>query len=168
MKAPEPTAYAVCIASNVAMEQHHKQVRKYTGEPYWNHCKAVATTVEEWGGTENMICAAWLHDTVEDTGMTVERLQMLFGPGVANLVDELTDVYTHEEYPNLNRRERKKREAERLARCSLEARVIKLADLADNTSDIVKNDPKFAKTYLEEKAYVLAHIGESLDQWRNR
>jgi hypothetical protein len=40
MKAPEPTAYAVSIAANVAMEQHHKQVRKYTGEPYWNHCKA--------------------------------------------------------------------------------------------------------------------------------
>jgi hypothetical protein len=32
----------------------------------------------------------------------------------------------------------------------------------------VKNDPKFAKTYLEEKAYVLSRIGDSLDQWRNR
>jgi (p)ppGpp synthase/HD superfamily hydrolase len=54
-----------------------------------------------------MICAAWLHDTVEDTGMTVERLTMLFGPAVANLVGELTDVYTHEAYPHFNREKRK-------------------------------------------------------------
>ena len=43
-----------------------KQVRKYTGEPYWNHTDAVAEVVASVGGTEDMVMAAHLHDVLED------------------------------------------------------------------------------------------------------
>lgn len=160
------TPRLISVASNVAMEQHHGQVRKYTGEPYWNHCRAVADLVESWGGTLEMIAAAWLHDTLEDTEMTVERLREIFGPVVAGYVEELTDVYTHAAYPNLNRAQRKALESVRLGRASLEARVVKLADLTDNSSTIEAHDPGFAKTYLVEKAAVRAAMGDVLALWR--
>jgi hypothetical protein len=68
----------------------------------------------------------------------------------------------------MNRAERKDAEARRLGRVSLEARVIKLADINDNTSSIVAHDPNFAKVYLREKAFVLAMIGDPLTEFRNR
>jgi (p)ppGpp synthase/HD superfamily hydrolase len=162
------TPRIVAVASNVAMEAHHKQVRKYTGEPYWTHCLAVARQVEEWGGTPEMIAAAYLHDVLEDTDYPLTRLYEVFGSPVVNIVRELTDEYTKERYPTLNRAERKDAEARRLGRISLEARVVKLADINDNTSSIVAHDPNFARTYLREKAFVLAMIGDPLTEWRNK
>lgn len=115
-----------------------------------------------------MLCAALLHDTLEDTELTEAAIAQTFGPSVLELVLELTDEYTSENYPGLNREQRKQREAERLARCSLEARVIKLADMEVNTSSIVAHDPGFAKVYLAEKARVLDLIGDSLSEWNKR
>lgn len=162
------TPRRVAIAMNVSMSAHAGQVRKYTGDPYWRHCLAVYDLVKEWGGTEDMLCAALLHDTLEDTELTEAAIAQTFGPSVLELVLELTDEYTSENYPGLNREQRKQREAERLARCSLEARVIKLADMEDNTSSIVAHDPGFAKVYLAEKARVLDLIGDSLSEWNKR
>jgi (p)ppGpp synthase/HD superfamily hydrolase len=162
------TPRIVALASNVAMEAHHKQVRKYTGAPYWTHCLAVATQVELWGGTPEMIAAAYLHDVLEDTDYPLTRLYEVFGSPVVNLVRELTDEFTKDRYPAMNRAERKDAEARRLGRVSLEARVIKLADINDNTSSIVAHDPNFAKVYLREKAFVLAMIGDPLTEFRNR
>jgi (p)ppGpp synthase/HD superfamily hydrolase len=154
-------------AMNVSMEAHSGQVRKYTGEPYWNHCRAVAEQVAAWEGTLAMQCAAYLHDTLEDTDMSELRLKALFGYEVLNLVVELTDQYTPAMYPGHNRAARKLMEAARLGTCSLEARVIKLADIADNTKSIVAHDPGFATTYLAEKARLLSVIGDSRNQWRD-
>lgn len=155
-------------ALHFATIKHHGQIRKYTGAPYVSHCFAVAMQVLDWDGTEEMQAAAFLHDTLEDTKTTYAELLEQFGPAVANLVLELTDAYTAATHPHQNRAWRKKLEADRLWGCSLEARVIKLADMADNTSSIVKYDPSFAAVYLKEKAYVLERIGSSLDQWKER
>jgi len=56
-----------------------KQVRKYTGEPYINHPAAVVEIVRSVPHTEAMLCAAWLHDTVEDTNATT-TLSLLINP----------------------------------------------------------------------------------------
>lgn len=162
------TPHAVAIAMNMSMEAHHGQKRKYTGDPYWLHCLAVYDQVKEWGGTEAMLCAALLHDTLEDTDVSEARIYRAFGQTVLDLVLELTDEFTSEAYPAMNREARKRAEAIRISGISLEARVIKLADMADNTKSIVAHDPGFARVYLAEKARVLDLIGNSLDEWRTR
>lgn len=138
-----------------ARNAHNGQVRKYTGEPYIQHCRNVAKLVSGLGGSEQMIAAAYLHDTIEDCGVNVNDIRDEFGSVVLQLVIGLTDMYTKENYPDMNRELRKKNEAARYATESIEVQTIKLCDLIDNTSCIVKYDPEFAITYLREKADLL-------------
>ena len=133
-----------------ARQAHEGQQRKYTGEPYIEHPIRLAEMVREVPHTEAMICAAYLHDVVEDTPVTHSEIKQRFGAEVASLVHELTDEYMKENYPHLNRRERKKRETARQAGMSTEAKTIKLADVIDNTRDIIKNDRDFARRYIPE------------------
>lgn len=128
------------------------QKRKYTGEDYIVHPIAVSNLVKENGGTDEMIAAALLHDTVEDTNVTREQIAEEFGWKVFKLVVELTDVTKPEDG---NRATRKAIEAKRLGMASKEAQTIKLADLIDNTKTIFKYDPKFAKVYIQEKIALL-------------
>jgi len=148
-------------------EQHGEQVRKYTGEPYWHHLVSVAQIVSKYepDGIEIALC----HDLFEDTKCTKTCLyEHLTENGykhseaiiIRNCVVDLTDVFTTENYPKLNREERKKREAERLGTIYELSQSVKYADLTDNTSSIVKHDKGFAKKYLQEKIRIL-------DQMRN-
>jgi (p)ppGpp synthase/HD superfamily hydrolase len=138
-------------ATVFATQAHAGQKRKYTGDDYIVHPIAVAELVSLNGGDEDQIIAALLHDTVEDCDVTVEEIEQHFGMAVAALVEELTDVFTHEAYPDNNRAQRKAWETERLAKVSHAAKLIKLCDMIDNTSTIVEHDPGFAKVYLGEK-----------------
>ena len=71
----------------------HKGVRRNSGEPYILHPIAVARVVsEEIGLGSTSICAALLHDVVEDTEYTVEDISNLFGPKIAQIVDGLTKI----------------------------------------------------------------------------
>ena len=71
----------------------HKGVRRKSGEPYILHPIAVARVVsEEIGLGSTSICAALLHDVVEDTEYTVEDISNLFGPKIAQIVDGLTKI----------------------------------------------------------------------------
>lgn len=161
-----------------ARAAHGEQKRKYTGNPYIEHPIRVAQLVKEAGGTEEMIAAAYLHDVVEDVslekirelcGITTlikdhsgfpesERSNKLhclayqFGHIVASLVEMVTDVSLPTDG---NRKARKQKDLEHLAQASPEGKTIKLADLIDNSRDIVKNDPDFAKVYMREKAALL-------------
>lgn len=73
--------------------QAHKGVRRHSGEPYIMHPLAVARIVcEEIGLGSTSICAALLHDVVEDTDYTVEDIQNLFGEKIARIVDGLTKI----------------------------------------------------------------------------
>lgn len=142
-------------AAEFARLAHAGQVRKYTGEPYFNHCRSVANLVRERGGDEYMQAAAYLHDVIEDTGISADMLRVDFPPAVVDLVIGLTDVYTTEAYPTWNRKRRKATECHRYSQECEKVQMIKLCDLIDNTSDIVRNDPKFALTYLPEKIELL-------------
>ena len=129
---------------------HGTQQRKYTEEPYVAHVKRVAETVKTVSHTPEMVSAAYLHDVVEDTPVSIEEIRERFGKKVASLVHELTDEFMKENYPELNRKQRKAKEVERQAQMSPEAKTIKLADVIDNTMDIVKNDRHFARKYVPE------------------
>ena len=77
---------------------------------------------------------------------------------ILSLVVELTDVYTKENFPDYNRKERKSLEALRLAYVSDEAKKIKLVDIEHNSESILKHDPKFSKVFLEEKKHLLKYL----------
>lgn len=79
-------------AFNFAREAH-KGVRRLSGEPYIMHPIAVAQIVsEEMGLGSTSICSALLHDVVEDTDYTVEDIENIFGPKIAQIVDGLTKI----------------------------------------------------------------------------
>jgi len=82
------------LAESFAMEAHLTQVCKYTGQPYVNHVIALSAIVAAYGGDQNQIVAALLHDTVEDTDTTLGQITDLFGPDVTKLVEELTTFTT--------------------------------------------------------------------------
>lgn len=78
-------------AIDVASQAHHGQKRK-SGEPYIIHPLTVADTLLDWGMDLDSVLAGVLHDTVEDTDMTLETLENTFGKDVAQLVDGVTKV----------------------------------------------------------------------------
>jgi len=137
-------------ALEFAKNAHEGQSRKYKNEPYIEHPKRVADIVKTVPHTTEMICAAYLHDVVEDTSVTIGDIRKNFGNKVAVLVEELTDEFVKKKYPHLNRKMRKERETSRQAQISAAAKTIKLADVIDNTPDISKNDPGFARRYIPE------------------
>ncbi|WP_298983428.1 HD domain-containing protein [uncultured Roseibium sp.] len=145
------TAIAFAVASHEAVGQK----RKYTGEPYWHHPHMVATIVGEFTDDEDIIAAAWLHDVVEDTQAPLATIEKFFGERCAGLVDDMTDKAPLE-YGN--RAKRKEFERARLSRVSPEAKLIKLADIKNNTESIVQHDPKFAKVYLSEMRLLLPEL----------
>lgn len=135
-----------------ATQAHDGQVRKYTGEPYINHPAEVAQIVAGVDGSPEMIAAAWLHDVVEDCGVTLEAIHYHFGAEVRSLVFWLTDASKPSDG---SRAKRKQIDREHIAAAPAEAQTIKLADLISNTSSIVERDPGFARIYLEEKRLLL-------------
>jgi (p)ppGpp synthase/HD superfamily hydrolase len=138
-----------------------QQRRKYTDEPYVVHPIRVATIVATVTEKPEIISAALLHDVLEDVApqqpaFGPEAIRTAFGEEVLRLVHELTDVFTSEAFPQVNRKDRKTREANRLAGISPEAQLVKLADLIDNGGAIVTEAPNFARTYLAEKEIILS------------
>ena len=80
-------------ALDFATEKHKDQKRE-TGEPYIIHPIAVATILLQYGLDARAISAALLHDVVEDTGVTPEELEVLFGSEVSELVNGVSRVKT--------------------------------------------------------------------------
>ncbi len=137
-------------ASHLAVDAHEGQTRKYTGDPYVEHCRAVALICLRHRLPDHILAAAWLHDTVEDTDITLDDLAKAFPPETVAAVAYMTD-----QCPGKNRAERKAAECARLATGTPEQQSLKLADLIDNIASIVEHDPKFAVTYLAEKRALL-------------
>lgn len=134
------------------------QTRKYTGEPYENHLSEVAELVSRVSdSTPEMIAAAWLHDTIEDTSTSVQAIKKNFGPKIAILVQELTDVSSKEDG---NRNRRKEIDRFHLAQASPEAKTVKLADLVSNAESIIKHDEKFARVFVNEMKLLLQVLRE--------
>ena len=101
--------------------------------PYVNHVIEVAHLVAEAGGTPEMVAAALLHDTVEDTEATETTIAAAFGPCIATLVAGLTDA---PEWKALPREARKRKQAEHMARAPRAIRRIKIADQTSNVRDV--------------------------------
>ena len=95
---------------------------------------------------------------VEDTPVPLSHLQMVFGPDVAELVQELTDKFTKHNYPGLNRHQRKAKELERLSNISDRAKTIKYADFVSNLESVSVLGPSFGEVYTQEVADALSRM----------
>ena len=159
----------VARASALAMKCHEGQTRRFSNDPYFFHVVRVAALVgahPDMG--EDEVCAAVLHDTLEDSDLPPRQIADEFGDKVLALVDQLTNRYTSGEYPDETREWRKNRERARLASCSRTARIMKLMDRMDNVSETLfrleAGTPvtrKFCERYLDETDALLEAIGDA-------
>jgi guanosine-3',5'-bis(diphosphate) 3'-pyrophosphohydrolase len=129
---------AVLKAAHFAAQKHAGQRRKgAAAEPYINHLLEVAELVASALAEPdtNLVIAALLHDTVEDTGVTKEVLVETFGSDVADLVMEVTDD------KSLPKSDRKRLQIVHASQISVRAQVIKLADKISNLRGILASPP---------------------------
>jgi guanosine-3',5'-bis(diphosphate) 3'-pyrophosphohydrolase len=155
-------ARQVMATMNFAIRAHGKQMRKFDGKPYVSHLLSVARRVADRTTDVDLVQAAILHDTLEDTPIQKNELTARFGKRVATLVEGLTDVYTPAAYPDLNRKARKALEAQRVAAAGPEVHLIKACDLMDNAESIKKHDPKFwEKAFQGEMRNMLEEITQA-------
>lgn len=137
-------------AASFARNAHEQigQRRKFTDDPYIVHPEAVAAIVSSVTDDSVMIAAAWLHDVVEDTPVTIEAIMEEFGTDVGNLVRDLTNVSS---VADGDRLQQKAIDRQHTSLADPRAKTIKLADLIDNLSGIAEKNPGFARIYLQEK-----------------
>lgn len=141
------------IAHDVAKKVHGAQKRKYDGAPYISHLEAVSRILALQGYDEPVIqAAALLHDTVEDTDVTIQDLVETLGANVAELVYGLTDAEKG------NRKTRVLQSTWRLSHAPLDAKLIKCADIIDNSRTILDVDRHFAPKFLVEKRLILERM----------
>jgi guanosine-3',5'-bis(diphosphate) 3'-pyrophosphohydrolase len=121
-----------------AAHKHRDQRRKDAdASPYINHPIALADALVNEGGVTDfeVLCAALLHDTVEDTDTTHEELVDAFGSRIACIVAEVTDD------KHLPKAERKRLQIEHAPKISHEAKLVKLADKLVNLRDVAERPP---------------------------
>ena len=147
-------------AEAFATGAHAGQTRKYHGGPYIEHPRRVAERLEQMGASPTLVAAAYLHDVVEDGGITVEHLACEFGPNVARIVAEVTNP-PKAERRHLNRAARKAEDRERLSRASREAKLLKLVDRIDNLNEMGSADREFALMYADESELLAGVIGDA-------
>ncbi len=121
-----------------AAHKHRHQRRKDAeASPYINHPIALAEVLTREGGVNDVdvLAAALLHDTIEDTQTTPEELEKAFGPAITSIVLEVTDNKM------VKKQIRKKMQVEHAARASREAKLVKLADKICNLRDVAERPP---------------------------
>jgi guanosine-3',5'-bis(diphosphate) 3'-pyrophosphohydrolase len=129
-----PVLKALVFAAHKHRDQRRKDAR---ASPYINHPIALADVLRNEGGIADptVICAALLHDTIEDTQTTSEELERAFGKRVRDIVLEVTDD------KRLPKKERKRLQIEHAPHLSRPAKLVKLADKICNLRDVAENPP---------------------------
>jgi (p)ppGpp synthase/HD superfamily hydrolase len=125
-------------AADLAARRHNGMARKGRGnEPCINHLAEVANILAEVtdGSDAELVAAGWLHDTVEDTGVTLVELLAYFGDRIAALVDEVTDDMS------LSKSQRRQKQIEDAPHKSAGAKLIKIADKISNIRARIHSDP---------------------------
>lgn len=174
-------------AYTVAAEAHAEQKRQ-SGEPYINHCVAVAATLSDLKMQPDVICAGLLHDTVEDTPLTLQDLREQFGSVVANLVDGVTkldslprvsrsDHFGDEVEPAVPTEEQVSKRKKQLATEALRKTflamnddvrvvIIKLADRLHNMRTLGFTKPEKQKRIARETLDIYAPLANRLGIWQ--
>jgi (p)ppGpp synthase/HD superfamily hydrolase len=118
-------------AKKIATKEHKEQYRKDKKTPYIKHPEEVVKLLKEIGiKNQDIICAAWLHDTIEDCGLTKKFIEKEFNPNIARIVKALTRDVSREEYKK------------RIKNSDFSVQIIKLADTVHNCKTLHKLLPK--------------------------
>jgi guanosine-3',5'-bis(diphosphate) 3'-pyrophosphohydrolase len=133
---PDPQALLL-EAVAFAADKHRNQRRKDAeASPYINHPIALASLLKREGvGDVAVLCAALLHDTIEDTNTTADELRVRFGEVITSVVLEVTDD------KDLEKAERKRLQVANAPTLSKRAKLVKLADKICNVYDMVAAPP---------------------------
>ncbi|MGX1197399.1 HD domain-containing protein [Parvibaculum sp. MBR-TMA-1.3b-4.2] len=160
MKSDMPLGNLIIKAVAFAAEKHRNQRRKDADvSPYINHPIALANVLANEAGIDDasVLCAAILHDTIEDTDTSVEELERTFGSVIAGIVSEVTDD------KSLDKQTRKRLQIEHAPHSSPEAKLVKLADKICNLRDILANPPMDWSTQRKQEYFEwAASVGEGL------
>lgn len=134
---------------------HFKQRRQYSGAHYITHLAEVAALTHAYGGDELAVAGAWLHDCIEDQGVSRSEIAKRFGEEVATIVYTLSDLESG------NRVERLHKSCERLAAGCHRVHLIKACDIMSNARSIAEDNVDFAPKYLSEKITQLNRLSKA-------
>ena len=155
----------VVKAAEFAKTKHQHQKRLDGVTPYFAHCEGVARIVAGKTKDPTLIAAAYLHDTIEDTGVTYDKLERKFGRDVADIVSALSHDNRLPEKAQLEEYRK------RLFSAPLGTRVIKVADILQNIQSlgdaVARAKPDFeirAITRWTETLHLLAKSYSEADQ----
>ena len=149
------------LAFSFASEAHQHQ-RRLSGEPYITHPLAVATAVAEWRMDADAVCAALLHDVIEDTGATKEDLADRFGITVAELVEGLSKLDKVEFTSQQEAQAENFRKMMLAMARDLRVVLIKLADRAHNIQTMSAVRPEKRRRIARETLEIYAPIANRL------
>lgn len=160
-KSPRVDISRIQRAFIYSAKQHEGQIRK-SGEPYMIHPLSVALIIAEMGLDEASICAALLHDTIEDSSTTEDDLRRLFGDDVAELVDGVTKLSS----VHFERREERQAESFRklLMAMTKDIRVLllKLTDRLHNMRTLEFMSQSSRERIAEETREIYAPLADRL------
>ncbi len=158
-------------ACDFAQRAHDGQERA-SGEPFFQHALAVANILVSLRLDHETIAAALLHDVVEDTTIPLEKVNEIFGPGVARLVDGVTKMdVTHGIQSATEHGKKERRQTEALRKMLLamadDVRVvlIKLADRLHNMRTLVALDADKQRRIADETLSIYAPLANRLGIW---
>ena len=149
-----------------AKEKHKGQFRKDGTTPYFTHLESVVSRVKGLGVVdEDILCAGWLHDTLEDTDTTFDELIERFGQKTATL------VYSVSKNEDLPKKERELQYTKLLKDAPFEAKLVKLCDISANLKDLENSGmskTKKKKTVSKKLHYlrmIKGDISEHLEEY---
>ena len=148
-------------ALQFSIEMHKNQKRK-SGDPYVVHCIDVANILIDWNMDVTTVASALLHDTVEDTDVTIEKIRESFGDDIAFLVDGVTKV------DNIIFKSEEHKQAENFTKLflslakDLRVIIIKFADRLNNMQTIEHLSPKKRKEIATETKEIFVPLAHRL------
>ncbi|MDP7476892.1 MAG: HD domain-containing protein, partial [Candidatus Peribacteraceae bacterium] len=153
----------VQMAFELGKEAHKDQKRK-SGEPYFTHCIAVTHILADMGADADTLIAGLLHDTVEDTTLTLKEIDKQFNGDVAGLIDGVTKLEPEDvaEYPTLDDQIETLRKTFMVLEQDVRVMVIKLVDRLHNVQTIQHLSPERQKSMAKETIDVFVKIADRL------
>ncbi len=147
-------ARAFCYIAHQAVGQKHAD--KET--PYYTHPFEVARYMHLFGATQLECAVGYLHDVIEDTHFEANELAKYFGPAVAGMVVEVSNIATKETHPESTRLERRTLNVQFFTQGREGSRLAKLCDALHNLKGLEALSEKFQKVYVEELRYQVAEL----------
>ena len=141
------------LAKQYAIKQHKGQYRKNNKTPYWHHLRDVVNNLEMMGITdESILCAGWLHDSIEDTSFDFDDISKYFDKKTAQIVSDVTKE------TRLPKNQQEKNYLKQLSTSSWQSKVVKFADILANVSDL-KNSELTQKQKIIQVKYKIKYLG---------